>query len=426
MASQRGTNALGSLVSGYSQTESKPKNDRPSTGSTLSYSSALAGNVGSKLKIHDTGSTQAGNSGVGSTSRSSVYNASTLRDPVATRQSTNYPPSGQPSSRGLNAHLPGHAATFCGARSAHSRAASSTYSTKPASTDNGKVLPSYVYTEGKVFSAVFHEQDFNQSGQIQNNFQTITPLGTIYSKLRKYVVVATFDDHCICVPIGTSDGKGLQNKTLKDQFISIREHAYKETAAPAETEFGVLWAEASQEMRNVGKWGRMTDQTHVNFTSPVTHFFNRRATICGSLRPESITRLRKLWLGAAAVLSDLDDDPETPKAENHNSKRARGDSPSAYSSRSSVYSTSSSTRPRVPSRLREDSTTSSRYEGSRYEGSRNEGSRYEGSRYDESRREGSRHEGSRYEGSRHEKSSEWDFQQKLERSVSFEDRTFFL
>jgi hypothetical protein len=152
------------------------------------------------------------------------------------------------SSRHMRTAFPGQAASFSGGGSAHSRAPSSTYSTKSASVDNGKVLHAGFYAEGTIFSAVFHKRDFNQSGQIQNNFQTVTALGTIYSKLRKYVVVAAFEDHCIAVPIGTSEGRGLQYTSGKDQYVSIREYDYRASAAPGETDLGIIWAEASQEI----------------------------------------------------------------------------------------------------------------------------------------------------------------------------------
>jgi hypothetical protein len=320
MAHRQSTNVFSSVGQLYPQPSDHKSNARQTTtGSTCSSRSALAGHLGSKLQINQTDPRQP--------SRAAVDN-----------------------SRVAGVPHPGHAATFCGARGAQSRAASSTYSTKPASTDNGKVLHSSFYAEGTIFSAVFHEQDFNQSGIIQNNFQTVTSLGTIYSKLRKYVVVAAFDDHCIAIPIGTSEGRGLQNKTLRGQYISIREYDYRASAAPAETGYGILWAEASQEMRRpgVGKWGRMTDQTHVNFTSPVSHFYNRRGTICGALKAESISQLRKLWLGAAAIHRDTEEDPETPKAHGHRTETHRGHASSIHSSTSSVQS---STVPRHSSRL---------------------------------------------------------------------------
>jgi hypothetical protein len=185
----------------YPQPSNKRSNARSTTtGSTCSYSSALANNLESNLKIKEF----------------------ERRQPCVVAGDR---------SGDAGAPHPGHAATFCGARGAQSRAASSAYSTKPASTDNGKVLHASFSAEGTIFSAVFHEQDFNQSGVIQNNFQTVTALGTIYSKLRKYVVVAAFDDHCIAVPIGTSEGRGLQNKTLKEQYISIREYDHRTSAA---------------------------------------------------------------------------------------------------------------------------------------------------------------------------------------------------
>jgi hypothetical protein len=92
----------------------------------------------------------------------------------------------------------------------------------------------------------------------------------------------------------------------------------------------------------------MTDQTHVNFTSPVSHFYNRRGTVCGSLKAESIPRLRTLWLGATAIHRDSEEDPETPKAHGNRIERHRGHSSSTHSSTSSVYS---STKPRHSSRL---------------------------------------------------------------------------
>lgn len=96
--------------------------------------------------------------------------------------------------------------------------------------NKGLKLPKESFKPGTIFRAVLHEPDFKGVAGATNfteidRFRTTdTVHGPIYTKTRKMIVLATFQDNYIAVPIYTHNGRGLEGKTKPEEFVSVRDH----------------------------------------------------------------------------------------------------------------------------------------------------------------------------------------------------------
>lgn len=154
------------------------------------------------------------------------------------------------------------------------------------------------YQEGTVFAAPFHQHDFNQPEVPQNKDQSMTGAGIVNTKIRKFVVVHRLPRSVIALPIYTHEGRGLEKKSEKNEFVSIREVDFKDSAAQAESDNGIIWADAFPSFKRSDQrssWFLMSDKTSVLLTHPHPHYLYQKATICGQLLPESAARLDELY-----------------------------------------------------------------------------------------------------------------------------------
>lgn len=151
------------------------------------------------------------------------------------------------------------------------------------------------YKEGTIFSVAVHEHDRDQPNCPQSSCQSVTQVGIVNSKYRKFVVVRSYGSHCLTVPIFTHAGRGLSFKSNKHEYISIRDWDIFHRSAPAESHHGILWAEACHRLGESIRWYRMTDCTSIHITSPHSHKYGTEAQILGELRPESTRTLVELF-----------------------------------------------------------------------------------------------------------------------------------
>ncbi|TAQ89454.1 hypothetical protein B7494_g2199 [Chlorociboria aeruginascens] len=77
------------------------------------------------------------------------------------------------------------------------------------------------FVPGLVISAAFHTVEI---WPIRTLNTTDTTVGPVFSKIRKLVIIDTkFKDHCIVLPIFTLEGKGLEGRKNKDEYVGIRD-----------------------------------------------------------------------------------------------------------------------------------------------------------------------------------------------------------
>ncbi|MCJ1463786.1 hypothetical protein MMC07_002395 [Pseudocyphellaria aurata] len=93
----------------------------------------------------------------------------------------------------------------------------------------GTKLPKEAFKPGAIIRAVLHEQDFQGAAGASDviradKYKTDSVYGRICTKARKMIVMATFEDNYIAVPIYTHNGRGLEGKAKPQEFVSVRDH----------------------------------------------------------------------------------------------------------------------------------------------------------------------------------------------------------
>ncbi|KAF9770381.1 hypothetical protein IL306_012092 [Fusarium sp. DS 682] len=77
---------------------------------------------------------------------------------------------------------------------------------------------------GTIISAPFHSQNRDDKVSTTNYHTAVSGFGPIYSKYRKMVVIETWADHAVCLPIYSYHGKGLENRRgMADEYMDIRD-----------------------------------------------------------------------------------------------------------------------------------------------------------------------------------------------------------
>ena len=142
---------------------------------------------------------------------------------------------------------------------------------------------------GTIIVAPMHQQDSCSTTDRADPCLTVSNFGDIYSKCRKMVVVATFYNHYIAVPVFSHEGSGLQRKPHKDEFVSIRDHRSSRPFEalshhkPLVTEF--LRPEAD----------RYYPESVVHLTLPQSRNYKAKCIIEGRLDGVSTNRLIRLY-----------------------------------------------------------------------------------------------------------------------------------
>jgi len=118
---------------------------------------------------------------------------------------------------------------------------------------------------------------------------TATPYGVVHSKYRKMIVIKVFAEHCVCVPVYSHCGRGLEGKdpVLSDEYVSIRDVA-DPNPEPSECAHLPLLAVADKEFR--GKI--ITGKSNVKLSEFCSHRYNVPATIEGMLDRKSFSKQR--------------------------------------------------------------------------------------------------------------------------------------
>lgn len=94
------------------------------------------------------------------------------------------------------------------------------------------VLPKDKYRPGMIVRCVIHEPTMDRTSHsmftVASVMVTATKLGPVTSKCRKLIVIGTYEDHYMAVPLYTHNGKGLSRKSKPDEYISVRDHRQTE------------------------------------------------------------------------------------------------------------------------------------------------------------------------------------------------------
>ncbi|KAL9000726.1 MAG: hypothetical protein Q9169_000762 [Polycauliona sp. 2 TL-2023] len=101
----------------------------------------------------------------------------------------------------------------------------------------GHKLPKADFKPGMIIRALLHEQDYEASSSRSNvtvadKYRSNTKYGPIYTKSRKMIVLALFQDHYTAIPVFTHNGNGLDRKEKPGEFVSIKDHRAKFESPP--------------------------------------------------------------------------------------------------------------------------------------------------------------------------------------------------
>ncbi len=79
------------------------------------------------------------------------------------------------------------------------------------------------FRPGLIFRTVHHEPQADLNATKGTKGRTESKYGPISTKYRKMIVIGIYEDHCVCVPMYTHNGDGLEHKLKPDEFVSIRD-----------------------------------------------------------------------------------------------------------------------------------------------------------------------------------------------------------
>ncbi|KAI8626435.1 hypothetical protein F5Y19DRAFT_488259 [Xylariaceae sp. FL1651] len=148
------------------------------------------------------------------------------------------------------------------------------------------------YVPGVIFSAPFHSSSNDERWvSVTDPHNTATPFGIVHSKYRKMIVIKIFGEHCVCLPIYSHHGQGLEGKQFHIEYVSIRDVSDSDPE-PAEGPHHRLLAVANAEF-----CGRIVaGKSNVKLTEFCSHRFNTPATMEGKLDNKSVSMQRLLEL----------------------------------------------------------------------------------------------------------------------------------
>jgi hypothetical protein len=151
------------------------------------------------------------------------------------------------------------------------------------------------YSVGVIFSAPYHVPSGGDERwvSVTDPHNTATPYGVVHSKYRKMIVIKAFAEHCVCVPVYSHSGCGLERKdsVVSDEYVSIRDVA-DPNPEPSESPHPPLLAVGDREFRGTIIAGK----SNVKLSEFCSHQYNVPATIEGWLDSKSLSKQRLLEL----------------------------------------------------------------------------------------------------------------------------------
>ena len=140
---------------------------------------------------------------------------------------------------------------------------------------------------GVIIRAPVHQQDYRGASRetevtgIPDQHITKSRYGDIYSKIRKMIVVACYEDHFVAVPLYTHNGNGLRYKKRPDEFISVRDHRNTGQSQPLSKNGTLTTKELSSSVQFYD------NATTAHITYPVSRNYNLDSTPEGYLEAAS-------------------------------------------------------------------------------------------------------------------------------------------
>ena len=149
------------------------------------------------------------------------------------------------------------------------------------------LLPRQDIKPGVIIRAPVHQQDYRGASRdsevtaVQDKYVTKSRFGDIFTKFRKMIVVACYENHYVSIPLFTHNGVGLINKKRPEEYISVRDHRNPQKYA-ALSKNGILVTKYLSSSVNLYE---IASTAHITY--PVSRTYNLEATPEGELDFES-------------------------------------------------------------------------------------------------------------------------------------------
>ena len=159
----------------------------------------------------------------------------------------------------------------------------------------GNCLSRDLVKPGTIIRAPLHEAHFGipeSPGFSEDKSTTPSRYGPIHTKVRKMIIISCYEDHYVCLPCYSHQGRGLERKTKPDEFVSIRDHRNTNAA-----DFQAL---SKHTPLVTGQLTDVTEPFHpssiIRLTYPVSRPYASNCVKEGQLTRESLDRLIKLYV----------------------------------------------------------------------------------------------------------------------------------
>jgi hypothetical protein len=156
------------------------------------------------------------------------------------------------------------------------------------------------YFVGQIVSLDVHRPDFQANNARLNRNRTLSYTGSwVYSKRRKLIVVARHEYHYVAIPLVTYGGKGLKNKTNKDEHVGIRDTEDTEYAQETESKHLNITVVRHEQWRVTNKndfHGWFPSKGYVWYTFPIAIDYIIPTEIEGEIEDkDEVNRLVELY-----------------------------------------------------------------------------------------------------------------------------------
>ncbi|KAJ4140009.1 hypothetical protein NW768_001361 [Fusarium equiseti] len=152
---------------------------------------------------------------------------------------------------------------------------------------------------GTIISAPFRTQYLQDIVSTFDLDTGVSAFGPVYSKYRKMIIVETWAEHVVCLPIFTYNGNGLERRQgMVGEYMDVRD-VDDESPAPPETHYEPLMAIRDEKWlgRNTFVAGKAVGQ----LTEKTIHSFPQKCSIEGKPKPAHFQRMYKALLESTQI-----------------------------------------------------------------------------------------------------------------------------
>lgn len=155
--------------------------------------------------------------------------------------------------------------------------------------EQGRVMSPEEYFPGLIFRAPFFEQSYDTKIDPKYLIED-GQFGPVCRKVRKFIVVACYEESYVAVPLYTFSNNGLNKKIdeAKDSYVSVRDHRSKSPPLQLSRHDPLFTCSLEPEAHPY------KDSTVCHITGVSSHWYSTRVIKEGYLTLDSIERLQAL------------------------------------------------------------------------------------------------------------------------------------